>query len=75
MQLMYEMRPKPFHDDIGAKPNRHFARKLTKKFWVKTLVLEIGGFGFLMILGFPRVIWTTLNLKHILWSLAFDLDC
>jgi hypothetical protein len=24
MQLMHEMRPKPFHDDLGTKPNRHF---------------------------------------------------
>ena len=50
MQLMHEARFKSFHNGLGTRPNHHHAQNFSKKFELKTLVQEIGGFGFLLIL-------------------------
>jgi hypothetical protein len=48
LQLVHEVKPKPIHYDLGTKPIPPLLEINQKKFGSKTLVLEIGGFGFLI---------------------------
>jgi hypothetical protein len=59
MQLMHEMRPKPFHDDLETKLTHSFCPKLIKNFWVKTLAVK-KNWGFQIFVDF-MISWGPLD--------------
>jgi hypothetical protein len=73
MQLVHEIRPKPFHYDLGTKPI-HPLPKISQKIFSQKPSFEIWGFRiFDQTCGFWGHL-DHLNSRLIPWSSTYDLD-